>query len=281
LLGASVLILIGCASWFALSPREPVYEGKALSYWLDEINRTGKTDKNEPAMKAARAMGTNSLPFLLSYIEHKESPIKVYLAKMAQKHPSMRSQFLELDPLLAPSLRMVLEIGPEAKPLIPDFLKLLEDKELSWRGETGLWAIGPEANPALEQACRNTNAVVRVKAAVVLARIRAQERIGDVIVGDGWAQGWNMSTISGRRLFDLGSAFTEQVFGALKRNLKHRDPAVRRATAEATKNAGRHAKEITPALVQALSDEDPSVRAAAAESLKGSDPEAAAKAGVK
>src|ERR1044071_7111133 len=70
----TALIVVG--AWQALRPRDPSNQGKRLSQWLDEYNRAGALEKTEPISEAIRAMGTNSLPFLLEHIRHSDSTMK-------------------------------------------------------------------------------------------------------------------------------------------------------------------------------------------------------------
>jgi hypothetical protein len=55
-------------------PKEPVYQGKRLSQWIEEADRT---DSNEQAIarKAIGTLGTNALPWLMS--EFKRPPPKL------------------------------------------------------------------------------------------------------------------------------------------------------------------------------------------------------------
>jgi len=75
---------IGVVAWLGLKSTQSVYQGKHLDRWLDEYNRVGSMDKTEPVSKAIRAMGTNSLPFLLAHIKHTEFPLKQKLIAILQ-----------------------------------------------------------------------------------------------------------------------------------------------------------------------------------------------------
>src|SRR5216117_1885461 len=84
----SVLILIALGlltAWWAFPTREPVYQGKSLSAWLDQHTRNGEILYANPPpgydierVKRARAqaeaeiaikhIGTNALPFLAKMV---------------------------------------------------------------------------------------------------------------------------------------------------------------------------------------------------------------------
>src|SRR5437867_3414068 len=183
----SGVIAAACLLAALLRPREPVYQGKALSDWLEEVNGAGSLDKTGPVSNAIRAMGTNALPFLLAHIEHEEPALKIHLAKLAQKQSLIKLGFLEPDPLRSPSLWALKELGADARPLIPDLTKLLDDDARSWWGGMGLWAIGPETRVALERACGSSKERVRATAALLLARVSVRV--------DGWSWGWGKSPL--------------------------------------------------------------------------------------
>ena len=75
-----VLGLVAVAiGFFALRPREPVYQGKRLSEWLADFNRAGRGQIDQAAERAIRQIGTNALPFLLTDLSTLDSPYKLAL----------------------------------------------------------------------------------------------------------------------------------------------------------------------------------------------------------
>ena len=73
----TALAVIAGIFWLAMRreslPREPIYDGKALSVWLSSesidramVNRIGLTDE---AVQAVRAIGTNAIPYLLATLQ--------------------------------------------------------------------------------------------------------------------------------------------------------------------------------------------------------------------
>src|SRR5580700_3724096 len=86
-MAVAAVAFIGWLGWKVLCPAEPSYQGKSLSEWLDEYNRAGSTDKIGPVSEAIRAMGTNSLPFLLANIRPADSPrAKKFFDLVQQQH---------------------------------------------------------------------------------------------------------------------------------------------------------------------------------------------------
>lgn len=80
LAGCAVLIVSALVViWRFNSKREPVYEGKPLSAWLEEYEKTFRLwnkPPNDGAREAIVAIGADALPFLLKYIAT-EDPLNV------------------------------------------------------------------------------------------------------------------------------------------------------------------------------------------------------------
>lgn len=87
---AALLVAVLCAlAWLALllcKANEPVYEGKKLSAWLQDIDYGQPQAKRDKAGEAIRSMGTNTLPFLLHDLDvARQSRLKEYLIRLARK----------------------------------------------------------------------------------------------------------------------------------------------------------------------------------------------------
>ena len=75
-------IIAAALAYYTLQSREPVYQGRRLSAWLDELTAgmTGPVSNGSPAVlenrhrkakEALRAIGTNALPQLVKYLPEK------------------------------------------------------------------------------------------------------------------------------------------------------------------------------------------------------------------
>ena len=69
---------------FRSGPREPEYEGKSLSEWLEGFNGSGP-DINSEVSQAIVAMGTNALPCLVAILEAEDSRFKLNLIRLSRK----------------------------------------------------------------------------------------------------------------------------------------------------------------------------------------------------
>jgi HEAT repeat protein len=75
-----------------VSPGEPSYGGRTLSYWYseyDEAHSIGSVDsyRRSIASKAAvRAMGTNAIPALLEWIQAEKRPVRDAIGRLMLRH---------------------------------------------------------------------------------------------------------------------------------------------------------------------------------------------------
>lgn len=88
---ALALATLGALLWILASPgeREPVYQGKTLTWWLSDFwpGRKPTPEKLEQARLAVRQIGTNAIPMLLQWISAKDGPLKQKLITWIYEHP--------------------------------------------------------------------------------------------------------------------------------------------------------------------------------------------------
>ena len=315
---AIVILVVGI---YALRPREPSYQGKSLSDWVDLLYSTNHTQ----AMNSIGAIGPKAIPFLFEKARHEDPAVQRLYRAIWPKLPAFLRQRLptpkpvdpnfpgkignalmavgqqELPRLIAAledrdaRVRHVAVLGIQymgAKPdaAVPVLCKLLSDPDDWVRGSalptlglmgskakpavsafiatlrfgtnghivgirgTAAWAlgeVGPDARmavPWLRQSLSDTNAPMRLSAAIALWRISQDTNVVSVVIEQ----------------FD--------------RNPQNRE--ILRALGE----MGPLAKSAVPTLLKLLRDPDslgPYVAPLAREALKKIDPEAAANAGAK
>jgi hypothetical protein len=175
-----VFFLIGAVAAVVLiayltCEREPVYQGKALSNWIDvyaheRAHIMGGLPTGKMGSNAIRTIGTNALPYLLRWTRYEhESRFSATSRSLVAKLP----QFLTTDTLQrwatadAAELRAeyaALAFGPlgeQAKPAIPQLVAQMKDAthpRASHRAIVALACIGTEAIPELLARLANTNA---------------------------------------------------------------------------------------------------------------------------
>src|SRR5437899_633757 len=107
LLAAGLLVVLAIV--IRISPREPIYDGESLSYWMAHWYRGmyGGQALVDPSAKAAvREAGTNALPFLIKWME---TPAR---SSSEVNYPSWALHGFEV-------------LGSTAKAAVPDLVALL------------------------------------------------------------------------------------------------------------------------------------------------------------
>ena len=181
-----LVCLTGFLAWQFLHSREPVYQGKPLTAWLEQFStnhfthRGGVADKQ--AEEAIRQIGTNALPLLLKLITSKDSPFKKRMEAILPKRwqgPLVSRQawdrqmlgaygFVALGTVAEPAVRTLIDLasgtdpdiryfavyalghlGSAAKPAIPLLIKRLEDPVEHVRGDAMNGLAGIHLQPEL------------------------------------------------------------------------------------------------------------------------------------
>ena len=87
---ALVLATLGALVWILSRPgeREPVYQGKTLTYWLSDFwpGRNATSEKLGQDRLAVRQIGTNAIPILLRWISAKDVRLKQIMVRVC-RHP--------------------------------------------------------------------------------------------------------------------------------------------------------------------------------------------------
>src|ERR1043166_198291 len=177
-LALALVIVVGAAAWQVHSSREPVYEGRRLSVWLEEFNKTGGTrDSNRKAREAIRQIGTNAIPILLATLRCEDSRFKLTLVAWTRKLPLFRSSFTSAQQRRIRAFLALDALGSAATPAVPELISLLKATDYQIR-DLSAQALGsirvPEhlVVPALTNALNDSNLRVRMSIEESLGRIR-------------------------------------------------------------------------------------------------------------
>jgi HEAT repeat protein len=160
---AAVLAILLLIAFFAalVGPRVPVYQGKNLYAWAEELQnaRQNYSDpdgwkKIEAATTAIRAIGTNALPYVMADIR-----ARVTIKDRVNNWLAPRVHFLKLQPKKVEdrwirAIRALEALGPIAKPCLPELIALTH-KRVGYT-EDALMAIGPDALPAFTNLLANS-----------------------------------------------------------------------------------------------------------------------------
>jgi HEAT repeat protein len=265
-----VLLLggVGLVLWeiqHARQPKEPVYQGKALSVWLDDYWIESHGDSAESLLMAktnhevdevVRRIGTNAIPILFRMLNATDSPLRKlqYLARDRGwydfKFKSAPAQAQNIQAAMAFGA-----LGAEAKDAVPELIEMCARKHHEdTRGlvALALGGIGPPASNAVPLLLRTVT-----NAAPFGAFYNAFRALGKI------------------------HAEPEQVVPLMIKFLKDPDVNIRMYSIINLEAFGADARPAVPALVEALTDQVDYIRKRAAQALKVIDPDTAAKAGVK
>ena len=256
------LVVLAVAAWFTVRPREPVYQGKALSAWTGEFATIGHNRIRAniaESVAAVQHIGTNGLPFLVKDLRAKDLPWEPVVSWINYR--------LLLNPGLTPgwarrssALEAFGALGTAAEPAIPQLEELMKgaDKETASWAQAALAAMGSEkVVPVLLWGVTNSDASLQRGAATSLGELHslaapavpyllAQLDSSDPV----------LRTRAARALGKI-ACVPQRVVPALLRRVSDTDPHVRRAVAAALGQFGTEAVEATPAL-QTVADQGPS-----------------------
>ncbi|MDB6112697.1 MAG: repeat protein [Pedosphaera sp.] len=246
LVGVLLVAVVGGLAWQMSRPREPMYEGKPLSYWLLRPS----LDRN---LDAVRQTGTTAIPTLLQMLRAKDSVFFLKVVKLMKKQ-----RFIKIDYVFAGerNFQAILGFGilgvkaGEAVPALVEIYDQAISSDSMCATADSLGAIGPLARPAVPSLLRGvTNKDENVR----FGSLSALELIGPE---------------------------SSLLMPVLETSLKDNDWKVRNQAAHMLGGLGADAKHAVPAILPLLIDTQRMVRVAATNALIAIDPEAAAKAGV-
>jgi hypothetical protein len=96
-LAVVLVMLAGVTAWLGLREREPVYQGRRLSVWLEILHREKLAHLDDHAKQAIRHIGTNALPVLIERLRAHDTPLKQLIMKWTQKQAFVHFHFNSAD----------------------------------------------------------------------------------------------------------------------------------------------------------------------------------------
>lgn len=230
---ASGLLLI------SLCAREPRYQGRTLTSWLDQCWETplSETQRLAEAQTAIRAIGAQkALPTLLKLAETEDSRIRAWLVDKSEKR---KIRFFHVRSAVQLQLQGIAGfevLGTNAAPAVRKLTKLLRDKERAFVAARCLENIGKPAESALCECLTNADWRVRHFSVSALAAVT-----DDV----------------------------EVYLARLQNRLKDAEPSVRFATVQCIGLQNDAPELAVPLLISVLEDTNDQVSSQAANALSG------------
>ena len=273
-------LVISAAAFIALSPREPVYQGKRLSDWLRDLDdNTLAADSRNRAVDAVRQIGSNCLPTLAEMLHSSDSWPKRKLIDLVGNQSRIRFHFTTAQERRGWAIQGIEVLGPAAIPMLID---LLNDKATMPTAMICLTQVGPEVVWPLTCTLTNETPQVRSAAIVTLGLLRSNAQAAvPALVARLESDEDNRVRASAANALGNIKKESEVAVPALVKHLSDADPTIRAQAALALAKFGRQAQAGVPMLLKTMRDENLTVRNSAAVALKEIDPHAAAKAGVK
>jgi HEAT repeat protein len=281
LLAVSFVGLAGGVFWMLSRPVEPVYQGRPLSAWLNELYPQLNEDTNQAASAAFRQMGTNAIPALLKIIQSGDPPFEDLFSELNRMQSRVHFPVRERWQQRWAASRALYAMGTNARPAFPTLTNLLLHDSAATYGALPLAGMGSEGLPPLLAALTNQSPFIRAAAARGLEEERSDLNIVvPALIARLSDRDTNVHQMAVTALGYL-HAEPELAVPALLKDFSGKDPQLRFLIVLHLGQFGTNAAPAVPMLLESLSGNDPRVRRTAAWALKKIDPAAAAKAGVK
>jgi HEAT repeat protein len=278
-----LLVVVAAALLWAGRSREPSYQGKRLSQWMDVLVPSDDAPddaSHKQATEAIRHIGTNALPFLLAELQYKESPFDKALDWLNEKRSFRELRGKAKDEHAGRAVAGFRALGPAAKPAIPALAVMLDDPAVWGYEANALAAIGPDSLPTFTNSLTNQVADVRCKALSGLYYMAGQAEaavpaILPCLKDPKLSVRYHAVSALARIHKSVGLTIP-----ALISCVEDRSGDMRWHVAKTLAAFGAEAKPAVPALLKLCEDTNKDVRSQATNALKAIDPEAAAKAGI-
>ena len=254
---AIVLVAVaGVIAWQVTRPqeREPVYQGKRLSFWLYEAY-AGNGRNGEGAEEGMRQAGTNAIPTLLRMLRAKDSGLRVKVTELARRQHIIEIDFARAEGWNDAALTGFHLLGSKAQSAVPALIEIANQNISPPSRNDAICAlgmVGPSAKDAIPSLLQwTTNA------------------------------DWKGRMYAIRSLYEIG-AEPDRVLPVLMSALHDPNQIVQSQAVWALEEYGPKAKIAVPALVEFINSSNGfPIRSEVVRVLEKIDPEAATKAGVK
>jgi Tfp pilus assembly protein PilV len=169
--------LLGVIAWQVLRQREPVYQGKVLSSWLEDLDLES-AHSPEKATQAVRAIGTNGFPVLIKMLCTEDPLWKRGLIAFNARQSFIQLRISQADVVRYRAVQGYGALGAAAKDSVPALIQIMDletSAEVRSEVAAALSAIGPQARaaiPVLMKAAADKNPALRRNAISALANIQ-------------------------------------------------------------------------------------------------------------
>jgi HEAT repeat protein len=152
-------------------PKEPVYQGKPLTEWIQEFQGSSSLpfyesprQRQQAARQAIKAIGTNALPWLLFEFSNSESKWRARFNRWADGRLPGRFRFKTGRVRMETAALGLHFLGPDVSPALPALAEYLGDAEHGGGAAVAMSSAGNMALPYLAKAAGSTNDIATAQA---------------------------------------------------------------------------------------------------------------------
>ena len=274
LLLALVAVAAGVVFFWPRGPKEPVYQGKGLSHWINQKSSFVEAMTNANVNNAIKAIGTNALPWLMSEFTRSESRWRSAFNRWALRHPSIGLRFGDSWDRIGTAAWGLAFLGTNAATALPTLAPYLADTNRGLWASVAMGGAGELALPYLIPALTSTSRTERMNAAHGLGSAvhHSDAAIPGVVQ---LTQNSNVQ-VKVMALMALGNAKgrSELLIPVYKEALSSPDASILRVAAYSVAGMGEVTKAVITELRLLVTNADPSVVRGASNALFRIDREA-------
>jgi hypothetical protein len=148
--------LVSVMAWHGLREREPAYEGKPLSSWLEAYRLHGVAgvetwqvrEEQQKADEIVRKAGTNAIPTLLRMLRARDSALKVELMAWARRQHFIQVKYTPAEELNYRACWAFGVLRGKAQSAVPALIEIANQNnshESQYYATAALVFIGPPA----------------------------------------------------------------------------------------------------------------------------------------
>ena len=130
-----------------MRPSEPVYAGRTLTSWLQDLDREADDPSEMTPEEAVQTIGTNAIPVLMDLIQRRDTRLKLKAVDLLRQQSLVSITFTPAYAHHWHAIWGFRALGATAKPAVPHLLKLLQDddKDVRVSAAMALRSVDPES----------------------------------------------------------------------------------------------------------------------------------------
>ena len=173
-LSFTISVAIVLIAFAGLRSSEPSYGGQDLRLWLVALQSTNLAQRAE-AEAAVRAIGTNAIPTLLTWLSHLDSEQEERLTQWLAKHGVSTGHRFSENYYRSKALCGFRALGTNSQGAVPALRALSTDPARGFHAAVALiWASPGEAQALADMWATNANASVKMRGLQLRNQIAVQ-----------------------------------------------------------------------------------------------------------